>query len=387
MYELPKRGDKRRIWVHAVSVGEVVAATPILRELRATLPAHEILLSVTTSSGHQTAREKAAGLFDHLVYFPIDVARFQLAAIQRVRPDVVAIMETELWMNFLWAAKTFDVRTVLMNGRISDRSFPRSRKLRFFYQALLKDVDRCLMQSETDAERIRALGAREAEVLGNCKFDQAVEGLDADPEEWRRQLGLEPGRPVVVVGSIRAEEFAFLAQAIANFRTPHWIVAPRHLERTKELVDKLLSAEFTGDAPSASIGLRSEGKSGDVIILDTYGELAKVYSVADVTVVGGGFANLGGQNILQPLAHGKPVLYGKHMQNFRDVAAMATEAGAGAVCETPNALNTEIEKLLGDTAARTRMGIAAAELVRRNVGASRRYAEAIADEVVRGGKG
>ncbi len=186
-FDLPARGDRHRIWVHTVSVGEFFAATPILRELRKTLPDHEILVSVTTSSGHQAAREAEPGLFDHLVYFPIDVARFQLGAMQQVRPDVVAIMETELWMNFVWAAKTFGARTILINGRISDRSFPRSLKLKFFYQTLLKDVDLCLMQSETDAERILALGARTAKSLGNCKFDQAADGLNADPDEWRRK--------------------------------------------------------------------------------------------------------------------------------------------------------------------------------------------------------
>lgn len=384
--QVPPRGDRQRVWFHAVSVGEVVAAMPILRELRRSLPAHEIVLSVTTSSGHQTAREKAAGLYDHLIYFPIDVARFQLAAVQRVRPDVVAIMETELWMNFLWAAKTFDARTVLVNGRISDRSFPRSMKVRSFYRALLAQMDRCLMQSATDAERIRALGARSADVLGNCKFDQAIEGLDADPAAWRRELGLEEGRPVVVVGSIRAEEFAFLAGAMTWDLKPYWIVAPRHVERAAELVEKIYGAEFWSPEDCAAIALRSEGKTGDILILDTYGELAKVYSIADVAVVGGGFARLGGQNILQPLAHGKPVIHGPYMANFRDVAAMAEAAGASIVARSSSELLTAVRELLEDPERRRRMGEAAAELVRQNLGASRRYAEAIADEVVKGGR-
>ena len=158
-YDLKPDKSKARAWIHAVSVGEVIAVMPILAELRAKAPDCEIVLSVTTSSGHQTAREKAQGLYDLLVYFPIDVARFQLAAMQRVQPRVVAIMETELWFNFLWAAKVFDAATLLVNGRISDRSFRRSIRARFFYRALLSRMDRCLMQTQEDADRISALGA------------------------------------------------------------------------------------------------------------------------------------------------------------------------------------------------------------------------------------
>src|ERR1044072_341675 len=162
-YDLKRRKDRKRIWGHAVSVGEVVAVMPILERLRSKLPEHEIVLTVTTSSGHQTAREKAVGLYDHLLYFPIDVARFQLAAMQRIQPSVAVVMETELWMNFLWAAKVFDTRTLLVNGRISDRSFRRSLKVGFFYKSLLSRMDRCLMQSEKDAARIRDLGGANVE--------------------------------------------------------------------------------------------------------------------------------------------------------------------------------------------------------------------------------
>ncbi|AIE86297.1 3-deoxy-D-manno-octulosonic acid transferase [Fimbriimonas ginsengisoli] len=376
-YTIPPRGDRPRIWFHAVSVGEVVASMPILTELRQALPNHEIVLSVTTSSGHQTAREKAAGLFDYLVYFPIDVARFQLAAMQRVRPDVVAIMETELWMNFLWAAKTFDARTLLINGRISDKNFRRSKKLPFYYRALLRDMDRCLMQADADAERIRFLGAREVEVLGNSKFDQALEGLDADPAIWRRELGIDPAIPVVVVGSLRAEEFDFVTQALPS--DAQIVIAPRHVEKGDDL-EKTLG---TGVARRS----RNERLSpARVLILDTYGELAKIYSVADIVVIGGGFADLGGQNIIQPLAHGKPVIHGPHMQNFRDVAAQAHEGGATIIASTPEELRNAIRDLLADRSRQDQLGVAAQQIVRRNAGASRRYASAIAAEAARAPK-
>lgn len=371
IYDLPARSDRNRLWFHAVSVGEVMAALPILRVIRKVLPEYEIVLSVTTSSGHKTATDKAVGLFDYLVYFPIDVPRFQLRAMQRVRPDVVCIMETELWMNFLWAAKTFSAQTLLINGRVSDRSFPRSQKLTLFYRALLKDVNRCLMQSEVDAERIRALGATQAEVFGNCKFDQAIEGLNADPAHWKKEFQVKPDRSVVLVGSIRSEEFRFLSETISKLPAIQWIIAPRHLEKTPELVNALT------EAGSKDIGIRSKSEVGPITIVDTYGELAELYSIADVAVVGGGFANLGGQNILQPLAQGKPVLFGPHMQNFRDVAAMAVASGASVICTTPVELADQIQRICSDSKVRIQMGKAAKSLVRSNVGASARYGAAI----------
>lgn len=373
---LPPRGDTRRIWVHTVSVGEFLAASPILKELRRALPKHEIVVSVTTSSGHQTAREAKGNLFDHLVYFPIDVARFQLSAMQQIRPDVVVVMETELWMNFLWAANVFGARTMVVNGRISDRSFPRSMRFRFFYRSLFKNVDRCLMQSETDRERVMALGAKDAAVVGNCKFDQAADEMGANRAEWIKKLGIDSDKATVVIGSTRGEEeemFVLDALEGVGFERFNVVHAPRHLERVEALAD-------TVKRRTGSVALRSKGESGPYLILDTYGELSSAYSVADFVIVGGGFSNLGGQNIIQPLAQGKPVLHGIHMQNFRDVTAMADRAGAALACATEIELSDAIRKLLQDSIARFEMGAEAKELVQRNLGASKRYAVEIALE-------
>ncbi len=373
--QIPK--DKPAIWIHAVSVGEVMAALPILRQTKALLPGHHLVLSVTTSSGHRTAREHAVDLFDSLVYFPIDVPRFQLSAMMRIRPDVVAIMETELWFNFLWAAKALGATTLLVNGRISDRSFRRSRRVAFFYQALLANLDRCLMQTERDAERIRELGAKHVEVFGNSKFDEAIDGRDADPTWWRDNLGLPEDIPVLVIGSTRGEEEeAFVDKALGETQAEIALVwAPRHLERA-DAIEALIKARF------GSCARRSRGERGRYVLLDTYGELAKVYAVADVVVVGGGFANLGGQNLLQPLAHGKPVLHGPHMQNFRDVARAALDAGASRECPDPETLASTVDALLNDPAERARMGAAGAAFVAANEGASRRLAEAIRDAAI-----
>jgi len=376
--------DKRRVWIHAVSVGEVLAVGPVLRQLRAFLPEHEIVLSVTTSSGHAAAEgenEKQLGLYDHLIYFPFDVARCMLAAMQRVQPDVVAVMETELWMSLFWAAKVFGAKTVLINGRISDRSYPRALRIRFWYRALFKDLDRCLMQTDVDMERIKTLGARSAEVFGNCKFDEAFPSGTPDAATIRDDLGIPEEALVLVIGSTRgAEEEQLVLEAVRNLAA--WkggrlyvVHAPRHLERVPELT--ALVTERLGLQP----GLRSAKGAGRYVVLDTYGELAKVYAAADVVVIGGGFANLGGQNLIQPLAQGKPVVHGPHMQNFRSAAASAQSVGATLVAATAVELASALDTLLGDPELRARMGKAAAKLVHENLGASERYANAIAEAV------
>jgi 3-deoxy-D-manno-octulosonic-acid transferase len=369
--EIPSPAGRSRVWIHAVSVGEVIAAKPILQLLREQEPTLEIVLTVTTSSGHQTAREQAKGLFDYLFYFPIDVLRFQMAGMQRVRPRAVAIMETELWWNFLWSADIFEAPVILINGRISDRNFRRTSRLGPIYRPMLKLMRRCLMQTQADADRIRQLGAENVEVLGNCKFDQAA----AAPSEaglWREKLGLSDGKPVLVVGSARAEEFAIFAEALVPLAGEAQIIfAPRHLERLPEFVAVLPS--------TLAVAYRSRGETapqGGILFLDTYGELADIYSVADLVVIGGGFANLGGQNLLQPLAAGKPVIHGPHMQNFRDVAQLADAAGAAELCTWPELLSV-VQRLLTDPERRAQMGGVARQLILDNVGASQRYADAI----------
>ena len=375
----PRDKTKPRIWVHAVSVGEVIAAKPFLREIRAHSPDCEIVLSVTTSSGHQTAREMELPLFDYLVYFPIDVPKFMLRAMQRVRPDVIAIMETELWMNFLWAAKVFDVRTMIVNGRISDKAYRLDTRVGLFFRALFKNMDRCLVQSEADKERYESLGATGVEVFGNTKFDEASSVEKVDPAVWRSQLGIADGKQVVVVGSTRSEmEEELVVSAFFQLKDVVFVHAPRHLETTARLVE--VFKRHVGST-GATICLRSKGESGDYIVLDTFGELGSVYSIADVVIIGGGFDTLGGQNLIQPLALGKSVIHGPNMANFREVAAASVRAGASVVCTRDVDVARVIRELLEDKEKRKQMADAALNLVAENVGASKRYAEAVVAEI------
>lgn len=369
-YEIPRKGDRKRIWVHAVSVGEVIAARPILSEVRAQLPDYEIVLTCTTSTGHSVARGLVGKTIDYLFYFPIDVPRVCMNALTRVEPAVVAIMETELWFNFLYVAKSIRCKTCVLNGRISEKSFARSRWATFFYGAIFRNIDAALMQTEDDAERARYFGAAAVRVLGNSKYDES--GDNAQTTDWRQELQLFENEPLIVCGSIRgAEEARFVLEALSGIGA-RIVFAPRHIEAAAEILEIAKNLGFT-------TGLRSKAEnSAGFLILDTFGELGGIYPFADIAIIGGGFSDLGGQNIIQPMAAGCPVICGPNMRNFREPFESGKSAGALKVARTPLELRESVEALLRDEQLRQRMGAAGRELVASNQGASKRYADEIA---------
>ena len=365
----PPRKGVRRVWIHAVSVGEVMAVLPILKEVRKLDPKLQIVLSTTTSSGQAAAKERAEGLYDHLVYFPIDVPRFVVAAMSRVRPKAIAIMESELWMNFLWAANQMGATTILMNGRVSDRSYPRSMRIRPYYRAIFANLHQVLAQSEADADRFRELGFKTPVVVGNTKFDGALDEATAS-RDWRAELGIPGDASVVVIGSTRSELEENLVLDALQGVDAYVVHAPRHTERAEKLAAAYKSR-------FGEVALRSSGERSRYMVLDSYGELGEIYSIADVVVVGGGFDRLGGQNIIQPLAHGKPVIHGPHMENFKDIAASSLRVGASIEVGSSTELTSSLNRLLEDEGDRMQRGKVARELIEQNLGASRRCAEAI----------
>lgn len=368
-YQIDRRTDRKRIWVHAVSVGETMAARPILVELRKQLPDHEIVLTTTTSTGQEIARGMKGKLVDHVFYFPIDVFRFCVAAMTRVEPAVVVIMETELWLNFLTAAKMTNAKTCLVNGRISERSFARAKNLRFLYSAVFAKVDYALMQTEEDAERARFLGAKSVTVLGNSKYDEASA---AAPIDWQNQLGLG-GEKLIVVGSARGEfEEDLILDALTGIEA-RIVFAPRHVERAAEIAQKATRLGFNP-------GLRSKGQNDSAfLVLDTMGELASLYPRADVAIIGGGFDKLGGQNIIQAMAVGVPVICGPNMKNFREPYEQGLAAGALITAADAKEIRGAVDKILADRELGEHMGEAGKALVAQNVGASERYAGVIAE--------
>lgn len=373
------------IWVHAVSVGEVIAAIPLLQLLREALPQYHLLLTTLTPTGNAIARQHVGKLADAVGYLPVDLPFAVRSALRRVRPDALIIMETELWPNLLMIAYRQGIKTFIANGRLSDRSLPSYRRLRWFFSRVLRHVDAICAQSEEDAKRFCSIGAPpdRVHVVGNTKFDQAATGAqDVDAEEIRGDLGLPFGAPVLVIGSTRAsEEEQVIATAYQKLRSVLSnlciVWAPRHVERAQAVVEALQQAGFRA-------WLRTQGtpvEPQEQIVLDTFGELGRVYAVADVAIIGGSFVPLGGQNLLQPLAHGKPVIHGPHMLNFRDVAAMARQAGVAWEARNVDELVECTLRLLQDASLREEVAHRAQNLIAEQQGASRRVLEIVKTSV------
>lgn len=367
---------KNCIWLHAASVGEIVATSPIVKEIRRELPDVPILISVVTSTGYAMAK-RIIREADGIIYFPLDLPWICDSVIRKIQPRIFMPVETELWPNFLAAARKYDIPVMMVNGRISDKSVHRYQYLGSILRSMLDTVNRFCMQSTIDAQYIIRLGAdpRRVLVTGNTKYDQTY--TDVSPEEKElliRQLGLGGSRPVIVAGSTHKgeEEILFIAFETVRrtFADAKLVLAPRDIARAQELVE--LSA-----ANGYKAGRRTELKNSpeiteahDVVILDTIGELGRIYALGDVIYVGGSLIPHGGHNILEPAAHGKPILVGPHMFNFKDIYALLSGRGA---CETVYDAAELAERIIGilsDDKIRNAMSDSALEIIRENRGAA-----------------
>ncbi|CEK18335.1 3-deoxy-D-manno-octulosonic acid transferase [Chthonomonas calidirosea] len=376
-----------RIWVHAVSAGEVVASLPILRALKSSFPDHALFLSVITPAGHEVAVKQAAAWLEGLFYAPFDLPWVVKRVVRTLRPQLYVSLESELWPNLLHMLKRHGVNTALVNGRITPRSFERARRFApGLFRWMLGNVDLLLMQSQADAERVAVLGGAPVEgrihVVGNTKFDQELHPLDrARREQMKAELRLPLEAPVLVAGSTRsANEERIVVQAFLQMRrrlpSLCLIVAPRQLSRVEETLQILRQANLNParrTSPQASVT--------DCLVLDTMGELADVYAVADVAFLGNTFPPVvqgGGQNILQPLAHGKPVLHGPHYATIRAEVALAQEAGVAFPVANAEELAAKALQLLGDKCLLEKLAHRAQSLIQANRGASQRCIEALA---------
>ena len=357
-------------WVHAVSVGEVLAAMPLVEGLQRLAPGLPIVVTTVTDTGARVVRERLAGRAAHR-FFPLDFPAAVRRTVTAIEPVFLVLMETELWPNTLRIVAGRGVPIMVANGRLSDRSFRRYRRLRRLLRPVLEHVRVFAMQSDEDARRIIALGAApdRVAVTGNLKHEPpaATSGV---VELWRRLLGLRAGQPVWIAGSThRGEEAAVLdAHAEARRRWPDLVLvlAPRHPERAPEVLD-LVAAR--GWAAVRRSGLPREGQEGAVIVLDTVGELAQLYALADVVFVGGSLVAVGGHNMLEPALRGKPVLFGPYTMNFREPARLLAERGGARVVPDARALAAELCGLLADRERRERMGALALEAASSRHGA------------------
>ena len=376
-------GDES-IWIHAVSVGEALTARALIAELRERYPGLRIFLSTTTLTGQQVARTRLQGV-DAVFFFPFDLPPFVNRTLTLVKPRLFLMMETEIWPNLLRACRKAGVKTMLVNGRISSRSYPRYTLARGFFRRVLLDVDRFCMQSDESARRIVDIGADPARVVvtGSLKFDSLESPTSAvgrGATRVVRSFRFTTPRPVIVAGStMKGEESAVLA-AFAAVRRVHptalLIMAPRKPERFGE-AEALARAEGLRVVRRTELAVDAEPRA-DVVILDTIGELAHLFQVATVVFIGGSLADYGGHNILEPAVHGKPIVFGPYMQNFAEIAATFLTQQAAIQVADATELSTVLVRLTGDPVERARLSAAARALVEANRGAKGRTLGAIA---------
>ena len=372
------------IWIHAVSVGEALTARALIGELRERYPNLKLFLSTTTLTGQQIAARLQD--VDAVFFLPFDLPPFVNRTLRLVRPRLFVMMETEIWPNLLHACRRAHVKTMLVNGRISSRSYSRYRLVGPFFRRVLADVDRFCMQSDESARRIVDLGADPARVsvTGSLKFDSLESpAAAAGRGEGRvlRYFRIPATRPVFMAAStVKGEESPVLA-AFAAVRRVHpstlLIMAPRKPERFAE-AEALARAEGLRVVRRKELAVDAEPRA-DVIILDTIGELAHLFQVATVVFMGGSLVDHGGHNILEQAVHGKPIVFGPHMTNFAEIAETFLRNQAAVQVNTPAELAGAVSRLVGDPVERARLGAAARALVEANRGAKRRTLDSIAN--------
>jgi 3-deoxy-D-manno-octulosonic-acid transferase len=372
-----------RVWVHAVSVGEVTAAAPIVAALRATLPEACLVLSTSTETG----QEMAGGLVPEataLMYYPLDIPAVVRKVIGLVRPDIFVVTETELWPNFLRECNRLGIRVVMVNGRISPRSFGRYAKTRIFWERVLHGVEKIGVISEVDAERVLAMGAgpEKVQVLGNAKYDGLASRVNPElREEIARAIGAEESSRFLVAGSTHEGEedviFGVYRKLLPDHPDLRLIVVPRHIERGEAVLAIARQNGFEDAIRMTEIRAGRKPSGERVIIIDVIGELFKVYGLATVVFCGGSLVPKGGQNILEAAAWGKVVLYGPSMEDFLDEKAMLEESGVGITVRNGEELHGRIHWLLRNPDALEQRGAKGRLRVMANRGASERYAELI----------
>ena len=389
----PTRGPV--IWLHCVSVGETEAARPLVRALRERLPGHQLVISTTTVTGQQVARQAFSREAAAIFYFPIDWSWTVRRVLRALHPSAVLIMETELWPNLLRECKRRSIPVALINGRISPKSYRRYQRIRGFMRQVFEGLAVALMQSDEDAKRIAKLGlpAVRIRTLGNLKFDNV--DLPADPStvalDLHQRFNVNAARPLIVAASTHSPEESLVIQAFKTIRkTPkgkesRLLIAPRHPERFEQVAKIITDSGFTWarrSAPPASSDAASE-----IILLDSIGELRSTFQLAQIAFIGGSIIPHGGQNVLEPAAHGVCVITGAHTQNFAAIirALLAAEAliqlPPVSLVEAPAKLADAFAELLADEAKRKAVGARAQHICAQSRGATDRAIEIIAELV------
>lgn len=374
------------IWIHAVSVGEVLAAQPLVERLKKQFASRTIFVSTTTETGQRLARERLRSA-DAIFYFPLDWAVPVRRSLRALRPSLVIIMETEIWPNFLREAARQNVPVIFVNARISEKSFARFQQWKFlvgeFYERVLRDASLFLAQAESDAARLREMGAPEEriEVIGNLKYDSDPPTIGPFGTWLAQQIQQQERWPVLVAGSVVAEEEQAVMAAYdivqRQFRRALLILAPRKPDRFDAAAEIASSGGWTAIRRS-KVDLQSPlNENADVLVLDSIGELAGLYSLADAVFVGGSLVPSGGHNILEPAWFAKPPVFGTSMENFQDMSQQFLRANAGVQVSSGPQLGKVWVQMIENKPLVQRMGQAARQLCERNRGATNRALERI----------
>lgn len=384
------------IWLHAVSVGEVLVLRTILPQLREAIPGCEFWISTTTHTGHAVAREKYPDC--QVIYFPLDFTWAVKRALARVRPSLIVLVELELWPNFIHEAATRSIPLVLINGRMSERSFRGYRRIRWLMRGLWTGFAKIAVQTEEYRRRLAKLGAPEERlvVTGSTKFD----GLEADRQnprtrEIRGSFQLREDELVFMAGSTQAPEESYAIDTWLALRPRHpqlrLVLVPRHQERFEEVASLIQSRGLSvlrrsqikaGTVPSSEVK-----ESPAVLLLDTLGELGAAWGLADIAFVGGSLTPRGGQNMIEPAAYAAAVLFGPNTSNFRQVVELLLTEQAALVVQTPEDLTRQVGELLQNLDRARELGATAQRLVLLQQGATARTVQLITDVCSQTGHG
>lgn len=381
-------GDGKRIWIHALSVGEVLSAEPLAKELRSTYPDMALIFSASTKTGEALAREILAGAVDLFVPFPFDVYSITRKFINLINPDLFILIETDFWPNFLHILDRQNTPAILVNGRISRSSFARYQRFRFIFLPMFRSFRFISMQTAADTARMVDLGvdANRVKALGNLKYDAVLpntvgwDNMQRPTSFYRQQFGISPEKVVWIAGSTHAGEDITILTAYKRlsllFPDLFLVIAPRRPERGREIKEIAESLGLT--VRLRSVPLPDEEFPGSpLLILDTMGELTRMYSFCDIAFVGGSLVTDGGHNPLEPAAFAKPVLFGPYMDDFIEISADLLGNNAAIICHEENDIFEALKKLLVNTSLRREMGDNAQALVLQHRGVTRRHLEVI----------
>lgn len=373
--EIEKVKGKDCIWIHGASVGEIVATSPLVKQIRKEMPERPILVSAFTVGGYNMAKQIIPEA-DAIIYFPLDLPFVAESLVKRIHPGVFMPVETELWPNFLRAIRERHIPVMMVNGRISEKSVKSYRYLYGIWDDMLNTVTRFCMQSSIDAEYITHLGADRDKIFvtGNTKFDQTYAEVTAeDLGKYREELGIGDAYPVIVAGSTHPGEEKVLFQAFQSVRKEYpdarLVIAPRKTTRADEIAKLASSYGYETGFRSVMKEESSYRKSYPVLLIDTIGELGRIYAIGDVVFVGGSFSNTGGHNVLEPAAHAKPILVGPSMQNFKDSYALLSKVKACKMVNNTTELTHEFLDIMKNDERRKAMGEASMQVIRENRGA------------------